>query len=115
MREEGNWGRSRIGIERNTRKQRSAGAIKTISEIKERADLKGRSNSCGTLDEIWKRKKMELKKEDGEEELLRKSKKLVESTKMEERTERKIEGMMRRRLMREELRELRKKMKEMKE
>lgn len=60
-----------------------------LAETKERGDLKGRSSSCGTLDEMWKRKRVELKEEDGEEELLRKSKKLVESTKMEERTERK--------------------------
>lgn len=70
---------------------------KGIVGFKENRETKDRNDSCGSLEEMWKRKRKEQGKvERREEEIFRGSKKTVMSPDMEKEKEKWVEEMMRR-------------------
>lgn len=85
-----------------------------ITGIKERREARVRSQSCGSLEKMWKKNREESGEgREGEKEILRISKKTVRSPEVGKGMGEGIEKIMRR-LMRKELEEVVKEIKEVK-
>lgn len=84
-----------------------------ITGIKERREARVRSQSCGSLEKMWKKNRVESGEGRGGEEIFRISKKTVRSPEVGKGMGEGIEKMMRK-LMRKELGEVMKEIKEVK-